>query len=100
MWNKLNMYITRRTLVSFVLNRRHEDPRKNELYKCVHNHSQVENFVVFWRPVGVLFRDKLSLLVGQVGAHEVDLDKRLEGGNLGGLEVVGGDNCKNWRKMC
>ena len=60
------------------------------------SHLQVECFVVFGRPVGILgLGDELPLLVGQVGPDQVHLHVRLEGLRLRGLQVVGRHNWGN-----
>ena len=56
---------------------------------------QVEDFVVLWRPAGVLGLGHLPpFLVGQMRPDEADLDERLERLHLGPPQVVGGDDWK------
>ena len=56
---------------------------------------QVEDFVVLWRPAGVLGLGHLPpLLVGEVRPDEANLDEGLESLHLGPPQVVGGNDWK------
>lgn len=68
--------------------------------ESVFRHSQVERFVVLWRPVGVLVLGLLlPLLVGQVRPDQVHLHQRLERLDLGPPEIVSGNDWKREKSL-